>query len=51
MKPIFKKLGEKEMNFYENLQNSKEDTLNELKQLIPRYFGCQKYQLNGQGNV
>ncbi|XP_046820169.1 inositol polyphosphate multikinase isoform X2 [Vespa crabro] len=40
LKPITKPhLGEREISFYENLQNSCDETILELKNYVPKYFG------------
>nr|KAF7429764.1 hypothetical protein H0235_006162 [Vespula pensylvanica] len=40
LKPITKPhLGDREISFYENLQNSCDETILELKNYVPKYFG------------
>lgn len=46
LKPVTKpNLGEREIAFYESLQNSNDDTSLELKNYVPRYFGTKDVRI------
>jgi len=52
LKPIEKPdCGEREINFYQDLQCATDPVSVELKKLVPKYLGTTTLQINGKGKT
>ncbi|XP_045522583.1 inositol polyphosphate multikinase [Pieris brassicae] len=47
LKPILKESQKREVDFYTKLFSSNDKDLVELREFVPKYFGCKKFTYNG----